>query len=509
MNPVKKGHGRSHVGHSGDDKFDDMLVRLESLPTVDHSGGVGDAWCRARRSIRMIVRCGPPHAAKYVFQPGHISLTRGLQEVSNAESRLCNIMTTDDKGERRRRYGAENIVGIAGVAISAEGTYLKLIWTGIDKEHQHLCPNGYNWNRRTDLNNRIGKEMSELRIQKAWELQEKRFNDWEGKRNPGTPGRSPTPFPFDVFYRRKRGGSVLLQARYATAIKREETPFASTQATETATTPNPLMVTNRPGATSSSETEARKRQEARFNDWERGHPFASRYQTINIMRFPREVIDRICSFLPTLSRGAFLSGLNLQPWESDRQQMLLWSSIFKNDQWLTEVTEKDTGKLVLIGSQLREVSSREREQGRKEYFMTLCLLGGTGKIPTWEIFKSSLHEHTYDRSSDEIRFASGIRLNVQNLSEHYLSVLRKDPEERQTPFLMISNEGIRRIISFRRGKPYVQYSFYGGSCIQDLSFSDMTETGGPLWLLKLHDNGVRWTVILTSIYYGLRHLVAV
>ncbi|KAH3185732.1 hypothetical protein KXV92_006042, partial [Aspergillus fumigatus] len=138
MNPVKKGHGRSHVGHSGDDKFDDMLVRLESLPTVDHSGGVGDAWFRARRSIRMIVRCGPPHAAKYVFQPGHISLTRGLQEVSNAESRLCNIMTTDDKGERRRRYGAENIVGIAGVAISAEGTYLKLIWTGIDKEHQHL-----------------------------------------------------------------------------------------------------------------------------------------------------------------------------------------------------------------------------------------------------------------------------------------------------------------------------------------------------------------------------------
>ncbi|KAH1970746.1 hypothetical protein KXV92_007586, partial [Aspergillus fumigatus] len=95
----------------------------------------------------------------------------------------------------------------------AEGTYLKLIWTGIDKEHQHLCPNGYNWNRRTDLNSRFGKEMSELRIQKAWELQEKRFNDWEAKCNPGTPGRSPTPFPFDVFYRRKRGGSVLLQAR--------------------------------------------------------------------------------------------------------------------------------------------------------------------------------------------------------------------------------------------------------------------------------------------------------
>jgi hypothetical protein len=162
MNPVKKGHGRSHVGHGEDDKFDDILVRMESLPTVDHSGGVGDAWCRARRSIRIIVRYGPPQAAKYVIQPGHRSLTHGLQEVSNAESRLCNIMVTDDKGERHCRYGVENIVGIAGVAISPEGTYVKLIWTGIDKEHQHLCPNGYNWKRRTDLKDRFGKELSEL-----------------------------------------------------------------------------------------------------------------------------------------------------------------------------------------------------------------------------------------------------------------------------------------------------------------------------------------------------------
>jgi hypothetical protein len=39
MNPVKKVHGRSHVGHGEDDKFDDILVRMEDLPTVDHSGG--------------------------------------------------------------------------------------------------------------------------------------------------------------------------------------------------------------------------------------------------------------------------------------------------------------------------------------------------------------------------------------------------------------------------------------------------------------------------------------
>jgi hypothetical protein len=86
----------------------------------------------------------------------------------------------------------------------AEGTYVKLIWAGIDKEHQHLCPNGYNWNRRTDLKHRFGKELSELPIQEAWKWQEKRFNDWK-----------------------------------------------------------------------------------------RGHPLTWRYQTINFMKFPREVIDHI------------------------------------------------------------------------------------------------------------------------------------------------------------------------------------------------------------------------
>ncbi|KAJ8226326.1 hypothetical protein LV156_008996 [Aspergillus fumigatus] len=267
MNSLKQGGRRSPVDHGKDDKFDDILVRMESLPTVGHSGGVGsggvgDAWCRARRSIRIIARYGPPHAAKYVIQPGHRSLTRGLQEVSNAETRLCNIMVTDDKGERHRRYGVENIVGIAGVAISPEGTYVKLIWTGIDKEHQHLCPNGYNWNRRTDLKDRFGKKLSELQIWVAWKRQEERFNDWEEKSNPGSPGRLPTPFPFDVFYRRKRRGSVPLQAQYTTSIKREETPLASTEATAAATTPELDTVANLPGATGSSDTKAPVRKHA-------------------------------------------------------------------------------------------------------------------------------------------------------------------------------------------------------------------------------------------------------
>jgi hypothetical protein len=89
----------------------------------------------------------------------------------------------------------------------------------------------------------------------------------------------------------------------------------------------------------------------------------------------------------------------------------------------------------------------------------------------------------------------------------YLSILRKHPERRQTPTVIISQEWIREIISFEKGKPCVQYSFYGGSCIQDLSSSNTQELGGYGWLLKLRDNGVRWTVILMSAFLGVKDLL--
>jgi hypothetical protein len=53
----------------------------------------------------------------------------------------------------------------------------------------------------------------------------------------------------------------------------------------------------------------------------------------------------------------------------------------KNNQWLAEVTEKDTAKLLLIGSQLSQWSQKKRGP----IFMTLGLLGGTGKVPTRQL----------------------------------------------------------------------------------------------------------------------------
>ncbi|GFF64265.1 hypothetical protein IFM51744_11206 [Aspergillus udagawae] len=101
--------------------------------------------------------------------------------------------------------------------------------------------------------------MGDFKIREAWNRQEKRYNDFMSGKEVGTPERSPTPFPLDVYRQRREESRGPLKVGPRTTIKREESPIASTEAAEAAeatTTPKPATVTNRLGATSSSETEA-------------------------------------------------------------------------------------------------------------------------------------------------------------------------------------------------------------------------------------------------------------
>jgi hypothetical protein len=89
-----------------------------------------------------------------VIQPSVGYNTDGLQEVSDAESWLCNIKIKDGRGEKHRCYGLENIAGIYRVAImdlphnstfsKAPMTYIKIKWKDINEEHKHLCREGCN-----------------------------------------------------------------------------------------------------------------------------------------------------------------------------------------------------------------------------------------------------------------------------------------------------------------------------------------------------------------------------
>ncbi|KAL4887977.1 hypothetical protein BDV59DRAFT_211587 [Aspergillus ambiguus] len=225
------------------------------------------------------------------------------------------------------------------------------------------------------------------------------------------------------------------------------------------------------------------------------------------MKLPREMIDRILFFTPTLPRGALLSTLGLKPRNLDGQQILLWSTIFKDDQWLKKVTEEEKARLVLIGPQLNQVACNEQGTYGSNY-MILCLLDGTGNIPAWEVSKSSLHQHTYDPSSKEIRFTSGIRLNVHNLSDPYLTALRKEAQLRNNPSLIISDERMKEVVSFHKGKPRTQYSFYGKGYIQDLSASNIINAE-RIWTFELRDHDVISTVLLTSRLHSFRHVIGI
>ncbi|GLA10230.1 hypothetical protein AnigIFM60653_002107 [Aspergillus niger] len=211
----------------------ELLVRLDKLSVGGHSNGVADAWFMMLAAENLIVRYGPKQAAKYVIQSGKGHNFDGLQQVSDSKSRLCSIMDRDKRGKTRRRYGPENIEGIVGVAILerppnsessiAPTTYVKLKWTNIKEEDKHLCRDGTNWITRTNLIEITNEELATSSITEAWEKQETRYNNWEQGVPIGTPSRSPTPCPLDVWQQAKRERSHVPRGQSSITAKREAT----------------------------------------------------------------------------------------------------------------------------------------------------------------------------------------------------------------------------------------------------------------------------------------------
>ncbi|RDH27287.1 hypothetical protein BDQ94DRAFT_185016 [Aspergillus welwitschiae] len=216
-----------------EDNDGELLVRLDTLSKDGHSNGVADAWFMMLAAENLIVRYGPKQACKYVIQSGTGHNFDGLQQVSDSKSRLCSIMDRDKRGKTRRRYGPENIEGIVGVAIlerppntkssKAPTTYVKLKWTNIKEEDKHLCRDGTNWITRTNLIKLTNEELATSKITEAWEKQETRYNNWEQGLPIGTPSRSPTPCPLDVWQRAKPERSHVPRGQSSITAKREAT----------------------------------------------------------------------------------------------------------------------------------------------------------------------------------------------------------------------------------------------------------------------------------------------
>ena len=135
-----------------EERDDGILAMMNSLSINDGARKV-DAWCYIGTGSFSIVRIGPLEMCKYLFEKGVYGNIASLQNVSDSRNHISHITYTDEMGLPHRRYGRDNIKGIAGVVIAerrswkcfrkAPTTYVKIKWVGIEHRDSVLCPHNY------------------------------------------------------------------------------------------------------------------------------------------------------------------------------------------------------------------------------------------------------------------------------------------------------------------------------------------------------------------------------
>lgn len=99
----------------GDSNDDDILVAFANTSISSEDDSIPEAWICQGSRVRWIVRYGPQKMATYKIQKGDLQGTVGLQQVSDEASRICRVFWRNEYGQKKRRYGRANIVGIVGV----------------------------------------------------------------------------------------------------------------------------------------------------------------------------------------------------------------------------------------------------------------------------------------------------------------------------------------------------------------------------------------------------------
>lgn len=112
-----------------------------------------------------------------------------FQDASNSHSRISkcisNVKYTEERGYTHWRYGWLNIEDIVGIVaadrksyktfVRAPTMYVKIKWIGISSEDLALWRKNCSWITRSDLLRMVGRVSGGIRIQRAWQEQEERF----------------------------------------------------------------------------------------------------------------------------------------------------------------------------------------------------------------------------------------------------------------------------------------------------------------------------------------------
>ena len=68
-----------------------------------------------------------------------------------------------------------------------------------------------------------------------------------------------------------------------------------------------------------------------------------------ISNLPRELIDWVFHYSPSVTAVNATLALDLEPWDNDDQLGALYRAIFKTDQWLIQITEELDANLLELG----------------------------------------------------------------------------------------------------------------------------------------------------------------
>jgi hypothetical protein len=124
--------------------------------------------------------------------------------------------------------------------------------------------------------------------------------------------------------------------------------------------------------------------------------------------------ETVASYLSAFSANA----ANSSP-EDRKIHKCVWDAHFKTDEWLRLAFEEYHLNPVLLGPDLPSIRDKI-EKGERVYTVLLANdwsgdLTFTGREDDHMTFRNSLQDHTYDESTGEISFSSGIKLNINSL----------------------------------------------------------------------------------------------
>ncbi|KAF3009267.1 hypothetical protein E8E15_001916 [Penicillium rubens] len=209
---TSSGHESYSTGGTDDLTEDELLADFQTLSVGGGQTGKVDGFGGKGRSRFFIFQVGPRRAPRFVFERTNGYTTEGFINLSIYKYRISQIKYEDEKGEEHWQYTRENVIGIVGVAIEereeslreykkAPETWIKIKWRNIKKEHEKLLSRNCSWIPKSDLIRLTDKKSTENKIGAAWDRQEERYCRYQGETQRDS--RSPTPFPLDVFKKKK------------------------------------------------------------------------------------------------------------------------------------------------------------------------------------------------------------------------------------------------------------------------------------------------------------------